>query len=130
MADTDEDRGGRGGIKVILDTNALMMQPQFGVEVFDEVERLFGESDFVVPRAVVSELRSLAGEDDDARIALDLVDECRIEGGRGDADDVIMEMAEDSVVVTNDTRLKNRLLENNVPVAYMRQKSYLDVAYP
>ncbi|MDY7082716.1 MAG: hypothetical protein SXQ77_10000, partial [Halobacteria archaeon] len=51
-----------------------------------------------------------------------------------DADDVIVEMAKeegsDAKVVTNDTELKNRLLEFNVPVLYLRQKSYLDITYP
>lgn len=131
---TDEDDGGRRGREttVIFDANALMMPAQFGVDVFDEVERLVGGYEAVVPRAVVEELRSLAGRDRDAELALDLVERCRVVEGSvsGNADDVIVDLAEDAVVVTNDANLKSRLLENNVPVAHMRQKSYLEVAYP
>lgn len=133
MADTDEDERRRRDTKVIFDANALMMPAQFGVDVFDEVERLVGGYEAVVPRAVVDELKSLAGRGDrDAEVALDLVEKCRVIEGdtSGSADDVIVDLAEDAVVVTNDANLKGRLLENNVPVAHMRQKSYLEVAYP
>jgi Uncharacterized proteins of PilT N-term./Vapc superfamily len=46
-------------LKVLLDTNALMMPEQFGVDIFSELERL-GYFDYIVPTAVVRELRAIA----------------------------------------------------------------------
>ncbi|MGD9911436.1 PIN domain-containing protein, partial [Methanothrix sp.] len=46
-------------MKVLLDTNALMMPEQFGVDIFSELERL-GYFDYIVPTAVVRELRAIA----------------------------------------------------------------------
>ncbi|HOV52552.1 MAG TPA: DNA-binding protein, partial [Methanothrix sp.] len=46
-------------MKVILDTNALMVPEQFGVDIFSELERL-GYVQWLVPSSVIGELRSLA----------------------------------------------------------------------
>ena len=45
---------------VVLDANALMAPVEVGVRTFEELDRLLGDYDPVVPAAVVAELESLA----------------------------------------------------------------------
>ncbi|XGI84469.1 PIN domain-containing protein [Halorutilales archaeon Cl-col2-1] len=133
--DKDEDTGRQ---KVIFDTNALMVPSQFGVDVFDEVERLVGGYVAVVPRGVVNELKSLATSDTDAEMGLEIANErCEVvehetEGRK--TDDVIVEIAENSdevsAVVTNDRELIDRLLDVGVRVVRLRQGSHLQIRYP
>ena len=64
-------------VKVVLDTNALMVPEQFGVDIFSELLRL-GYAEWLVPASVLGELRSLATRADKgkdkiaARVALGL----------------------------------------------------------
>jgi hypothetical protein len=90
--------------RVVLDANALLAPGRSGVDVFDEIERLLGAVELVVPEAVRRELRGLANDDPDAALGLEMAeDRCtvvRTEDGRdgegpsaGAADDVIVAMA-------------------------------------
>ena len=123
-------------MKVILDTNALMVPEQFGVEIFSELERL-GYNECLVPASVMAELRALAsgakrGKDKvAARVALVLAERCRVLGEAGrDADAAIERLAldEKAAVFTNDRALKKRLSSNGITVIYLRQEQYLEAA--
>jgi rRNA-processing protein FCF1 len=123
-------------MKVILDTNALMVPEQFGVEIFSELERL-GYTECIVPVSVQAELRALAsraerGKDKvAARVALGLVERCRVQGeAERDADAAIERLAldENAAVFTNDRALKKRLSSNGITVIYLRQERYLEAA--
>jgi len=122
-------------MRVVFDANMLMTPSQQNVDVFDEAERVVGGYDAVVPDEVMRELRSLADEGNEhASVALELARErCEvIETDESHGDDAVMEVAldEESAVATNDARLKERLLESNVPVLYLRQKNRLEAEYP
>ncbi|HUI39594.1 MAG TPA: DNA-binding protein [Methanothrix sp.] len=121
-------------MKVILDTNALMVPEQFGVEIFSELERL-GYTECLVPASVLAELRALAsgaklGKDKvAARVALVLAQRGRVLGEAGrNADAAIERLAldENAAVFTNDRALKKRLSSNGITVIYLRQERYLD----
>lgn len=123
-------------MKVILDTNALMVPEQFGVEIFSELERL-GYTECLVPASVLAELRALASRADKgrdkvaARVALGLAQRCRLMGeGKMDADAAIERLAHDenAAVFTNDRALKKRLSSNGITVIYLRQERYLEAA--
>lgn len=123
-------------MKVILDTNALMVPEQFGVEIFSELERL-GYTECLVPASVLAELRALASRADKgrdkvaARVALGLAQRCRVMGeGKMDADAAIERLAHDenAAVFTNDRALKKRLSSNGITVIYLRQERYLEAA--
>lgn len=121
-------------MKVIIDTNALMIPVQFNVDIFDELQRL-GFDEFVVPKAVLNELDilvdGLRGEDKmAAKVARSLADRCEAVDIVGFADDVIAELAENTgaAVLTNDIQLKNRLLKKDITVVYLRQKNRLATA--
>ena len=125
----DED-----SVKVIIDTNALMVPEQFGVDIFTELARL-GYVRYIVPAQVMGELRSLAVKADKgkdkiaARVALGLTERCSVVGEDNfDADRAIEELAlkEGAAVFTNDKALKKRLFSKGITVIYLRQGRYLE----
>jgi rRNA-processing protein FCF1 len=121
-------------MKVVLDTNALMVPEQFGVKIFSELQRL-GYGDYLVPQQVCQELCLLAeraekGKDKAAaRVGLGLAGRCRtVEVSEVDADSAVekLAIAEGAAVFTNDKALKKRLSSKGITVVYLRQGRYLE----
>jgi len=121
-------------VKVILDTNALMVPEQFNVDIFSELLRL-GYAQWLVPVSVLGELRFLAKKADKgrdkiaARVALGLAKGCHAVGEDNfDADQAIFELAQETgaAVFTNDKALKKRLFSKGITVVYLRQRRYLE----
>ncbi|MCH7659044.1 MAG: twitching motility protein PilT [Euryarchaeota archaeon] len=123
---------------VCLDTNALMMPVECDVRVFEAIETLIPDPEFVVPDSVVRELRNLAdgaGEEAvAASVGLDLADRCRrIEVAESHADDAIVSLVragETEYVVTNDGPLRERVLAAGNPVIGLRGRNELAVTQP
>lgn len=120
-------------MKVILDTNGLMIPVQFGVDIFEELQRL-GFYEFIVPDAVVFELDMLIkkakGSDKTAaKVARSMAARCKRLNARGPADDVILRLAGDlgAAVLTNDIELKRRLSARGIQVVSLRQRNRLDL---
>ncbi|MEA1985184.1 MAG: DNA-binding protein [Euryarchaeota archaeon] len=120
-------------MKVIIDTNGLMIPVQFKVDIFTELSRL-GYDEFIVPQAVVDELRILVKRYKGdhkvaANVALSLCDRCTIIDTKGIADDVIVQLAEDTgaAVLTNDIGLRSRLDQKHISVIQLRQKNRLEI---
>lgn len=125
-------------VKVILDSNFLMVPFQFNLDVFQEIEFLLQKKvDFIVPSGVKSELTRLSARGGEgaaeASLALQLASRCRVVEVALEAnetvDDAIVKAAQKlgAVVATNDIELKNRLKLLKVPVVYLRDKSKLEV---
>jgi len=125
-------------MQIILDTNALMVPEQFGVDIFGELARL-GYVAWIVPRSVKRELAFLADRADKgadkvaARIALGLAEHCLAANedaaeANVDADTAIERLAQSSgaAVFTNDKALKKRLFSKGITVIYLRQGRYLE----
>ncbi|MEF8807678.1 DUF188 domain-containing protein [Natronomonas sp.] len=124
-------------MRVVLDTNALMMPVEVGVRTFEELDRLLGDYEAVVPEAVLEELDELAGghgeEATAASVGADLARrECEtIEHDAAYADDAVLELGQAAdYVVTNDGPLRKRLLEANVPVISLRGSNKLELNEP
>ena len=125
-------------VKVILDSNFLMIPFQFNIDIFQEIEYLLQKRvDFVVPSAVKSELTGISSRGGEgapeASLALQLASRCRVvevslESGES-VDDAIVKASQKlgAVVATTDIALKKRLRDINVPVVYLRKKSKLEV---
>ena len=121
-----------------LDTNALMMPVECDIRVFDELDRLFGVTELVIPDAVLAELETLAGghseEATAASVGKDLAGRCRVvETNVSYADDAIVELAKDGVfeyVVTNDAPLRDRLLSHGVHVVTRQGENNLGIQSP
>jgi rRNA-processing protein FCF1 len=125
-------------VKVILDSNFLMIPFQFNLDVFQEIEFLLQKKvDFIVPSAVKSELTALSARGGEgaaeASLALQLASRCRVVEvtleTNETVDDAIVKASQKlgAVVATNDIELKNRLKLLKVPVVYLRDKSKLEV---
>ena len=120
---------------VILDSNALMMQFQFHIDIEKEVNRLLGGNyQMVVPQIVVDELSRIAKEGaqkeaTEARMAVELAKTFQIVESPGDGDTGILRVAEklNAVVVTNDKRLRAQLRAKGIPNIYMRSRAFLTI---
>jgi len=125
-------------VKVILDTNFLMIPFQFNLDVFQEIEYLLQKKvDFVVPSSVKSELTTISARGGEgapeASLALQLASRCRVvevtlKPGES-VDDAIVKASQKlkALVATTDIELKKRLRDINVPVVYLRDKSKLEI---
>ena len=125
-------------VKVILDSNFLMIPFQFNVDIFQEIEFLLQKKvDFVVPSAVKTELTGISARGGEgapeASLALQLASRCRVVEvalqPNETVDDAIFKAAQKlgALVATTDIELKQRLRSINVPVVYLREKSKLEV---
>jgi hypothetical protein len=125
-------------MRVAMDTSALMMPVECSVRVFEELDRLLGGFEPVVPRAVVAELEKLSeggGEEGTAAsVGRDLAERCAVlDHEESYADDALLEVAREGrceYVVTNDGPLKERLLGEGVPVIGLRGQNKLAVTQP
>ncbi|MGB9987219.1 twitching motility protein PilT [Salarchaeum japonicum] len=124
--------------RVAVDANALMMPVEAGVRLFDELDRLVGTYDAVVPEPVLAELDSLSesgGEEGRAAsVGADLAARCStIATTEPYADDALHALGESGAVdavVTNDAPLKERLLDAGVPVIHLRGRNQLTRTQP
>ncbi len=109
---------------VVLDTNALMMPFQFNINIDFEITRLFGDPEVYVPSSVIKELRTLKRKD-----ALMLADKYEIYEVDKERDEGVLQAALElkAVLITNDAELRSRARDEDIPVAYLREKAYLEV---
>jgi rRNA-processing protein FCF1 len=129
----------RKKLKVILDSNAMLVPLQFKIDIFRDLERLLNRSfEVILLSPVKRELEAIARKGSpkmrkNASYALKLAKKCRYVEVDFPAsaltDDVIVKIAEEwkSPVFTNDRKLKQRLRDISVPVIYVRQKSRLEI---
>jgi len=125
-------------VKVVLDTNALMMPVECNVRLFEAVEQLLGDVEYLVPEAVLAELEELSGSASEearaASVGRDLADRCEpIETDQAYADDAVLEAgrrADVAHVVTNDEDLQRRLLDAGISVISLRGKHKLAITQP
>ena len=124
-------------MRVVLDTNALMAPVEVGVRLFEELDRLLGEYEAVVPEAVLRELDRLAeGNGKEATAASVGADLARrrcvtVAHESAYADDAIVEVGRRAAyAVTSDMPLRRRLLEANVPVICLRDRTKMEITEP
>jgi rRNA-processing protein FCF1 len=109
-------RGTEGiSVKVLVDTNGLMVPAQHGIDVFEELKRLKS-------RLRGSDLAAL-------KVALALAQRCTIVEAQGSADDVLAALAKEtgSAVFTNDAALRKRLKKEGAKTIFMRSRHMLAV---
>jgi rRNA-processing protein FCF1 len=125
--------------RVILDTNFLFITIRFGVDIFEELERVVGAPvHCVVPSAVVGELGLISEGSKpsfvrEVEFAFSLIERCETVDAAprpGETvDEVIARLAQElgCPVATNDSDLRKLLRKKRVPVVYLRQRSHLEV---
>ena len=126
-------------VKILLDTNFLMIPAQFRVDIFNELERI---CDFPYTictlTSIKDELKKIIQEQkkkyrEAAKIALELIENKKIEVlepiSEGFVDDQVLEIAESEgmCVATLDKELKKRIREKGLPLVSLRGKKYLKI---
>ena len=126
-------------VKVLLDTNFLLVPIRFGVDIFAEAERALNQLvELTVTSGVLREMESLKEEagpkfQRELDFALTLASRCAVvedEPREGETvDDSLIRLASEHgyVVATTDSELRRRLRDRGLKVLYMRQKRYLVV---
>jgi rRNA-processing protein FCF1 len=123
-------------VRVLLDTNALLMPAQFRVDLYDELLALFGDFEPITLEEVVGELSGLSrGRGRDAaaaRVGLAMVRRSTVVPSGSTAervDDRVIEYArrEGCTVVTNDRQLRKALLDEGIDVVSMRRERTLEL---
>jgi len=121
-------------MKIVLDTNFLMIPGQLGLDIFSELERIcdFSYKVFIVEETI-KELEKIAekaktSDKKAVRIAKELIKTKKIgiiPAKEGYVDDLLVELSksEDIIVATNDTELKKRLKRAII----LKQKKYLSM---
>jgi len=126
-------------LKIILDSNALLVPLQFKIDIFEELKTLLNVNfEPVLLSPIRRELEKLASNGSpqmrkNASYSLKLAEKCRSidvdEEGGVSPDNVIIKVAAKwkCPVFTNDRQLRKKLRDINVPVIYVRQKSRLEI---
>lgn len=123
-------------VSVLFDANGLMIPGQFGVDVFSGIEDIVGSFEAVTLEEVVKELEGLSrGRGRDAaaaKVGLSLARRCIVQKSPVTdvpVDDMIVRFADStgSMVLTNDRRLKERLLDKNIDVISLRNQKTLKI---
>jgi len=98
---------------------------QFGVNLDNELRRLFGEVPVFVPSSVLGELSNVT--DKNGKAALSLARKYSIVETELRGDDAVLTIAQErsAAVVTNDRELIGRLRELGIPVIRLRGEHYL-----
>ncbi|MBS3166813.1 hypothetical protein J4403_01235 [Candidatus Woesearchaeota archaeon] len=122
-------------MKVLLDTNFLLIPGQFRVDIFESIDKATEEKvDFYVLDVSLKELEKVSktGKMRDrtaARIGLELVKKAKVVKTESikNVDTLLLEAAvkHNFVVATQDRELKNRLKEVDIHVLTLRQKKYV-----
>ena len=120
---------------VILDTNALMMPYQFGINIEKELNRLLGICRIIVPHSVVEEINKLTQEDGEigraATLGMSIIKKrgFRLMETEYRGDDGVIETAlkVEAAIVTNDKELKKRAKELNLSIIYLRGGTRLEM---
>ncbi len=126
-------------LKVILDSNFLLIPSQFKIDVFESMMNLLSQRhEPTILSTTLHELQTMGQKGPpklrkQAQIALKLAERCqmvKVEKGKDETnDDVIIRIATEwrSPVATNDRELRKRLRDQNLPVIFLRGKSRLEL---
>lgn len=141
---------------MIVDTNALLIPGEFGVDIFEELERL-GYVHIIVPKKVLTELdrlRQRPGLKGKEKIAANVgyslirkytdtseqermptgctisIEEVEGEKGEGGTDEMIaaLAMRRKAAVLTNDEELRTRLSQAGIVTVYLRGRNRLEAS--
>lgn len=118
-------------MKIVLDTNILLLPFTHGTNLEGGFEELFGVVELVIPTSVISELQKLSENGGKtgqaAKAALKLADKFHIEKTGRMGDDGILEVARriQASVATNDRVLQQEARKSGLLVLHARENGRL-----
>lgn len=116
--------------KILLDTNFLVAPFQFSFDIYDELEKKFPYTELYTLDDALQEAKSIkSGRYKE--LVPKMLEKQGVEvletEGEGIVDDLIVEIADDFIVATNDKELKRRLKKNGRPVVIIRGKNHIEL---
>lgn len=119
--------------KVALDTNMLTAAQQFKADVFNEVRKTFGKTEFIIPIQVLEELEKIRQKDKKVekavKVAGELLKKNKFKKEKikaKNADDALLKLAEKKVVIaTNDKKLREKIKEAGGKSLLLRKKKLI-----
>lgn len=126
--------GGRVAVPVVLDSNALLLPFEKNISIEQELTRLLGSYEAIVPEAVLKELATMAAlgkgrRKRDAQSALTLAARYRFVNTEAKGDAGVLDVARglDAVVFSNDKEVRRLAREAGLRTVYLRGMSHLEV---
>lgn len=117
-------------MKVIIDTNALIIPHKFKIDIFEEIEKLLPTAEKIIIDSTIRELHNIKDRKA-ANIALQLINKYNIkivhEPGETDSAIITYAQTNNGVVFTNDKEMKKMCIRFKVPVMYMRKKKKIEL---
>ena len=121
--------------KIILDANVLIESTKSGTDIFGQIKDAFPKSEIITSKSVSGELRKISkGKGKDAtaaRIALLLSDKnlVGLKKTKSRGDDSLIELCdENSILITQDKKLREKCAKKGFLTGYLRGKRQLAVA--
>ena len=118
--------------RVILDSSSIMMLFEHSIDLEDELTRLLGKVEIIIPKPIVDELVYLSENGKGrkkrfAKPALELIKDYKVIDSEGKGDDSVVFLAKKlhAVVVTNDKELRNRIKVESLKTIFLRGKKRL-----
>ncbi|NLU46088.1 MAG: twitching motility protein PilT [Euryarchaeota archaeon] len=110
---------------VVLDTNALLMPFELGLNLDIMVRNVLGDARMVIPEPLLGELE--ASRSKHAKAALGLAGKYERIATTARGDDAVIEaaLAVEGIVLTNDRELRRRLRGLGVPLLFLRSGNHL-----
>jgi rRNA-processing protein FCF1 len=130
---SDRLRGNSALKIVVFDSSAILMLFEYSINLDQEMVRLLGKYEKVVPSKIVKELKFLSEKGKGkkkqfAKSALKLINDYKIVIDKSEkADDSVINIAKklNGVIFSNDKELKNRAKKEKIKTIFMRNKKYL-----
>jgi hypothetical protein len=121
---------------VVFDSSAILMLFEYSINLKQELIRLLGNYEIVVPSKIVEELKVLSEKGKGkkkqlAKPALKLIENYKIVKDTSEtADDAVLNIAKklNGVVFSNDKELKERAKKEKIKTIFMRNKKYLMIS--
>lgn len=122
--------------RIILDTNILMIPGQFGIDIFEEIDKIIQENYKIVTLdSVIKELEGISKSKSknakNAKIGLDLLKIKEIEiikAKKNNVDQEILDIfGKSTIVATNDTVLRKKLKNRGIKVLCLREKERMEI---
>ncbi|MBD3259249.1 hypothetical protein GF371_01300 [Candidatus Woesearchaeota archaeon] len=130
-------------MKIILDTNFLMIPGMLKVDVFSQIREIVPDPKFYVVDETVKELKKISNDKslkqthrEAAKLALIFINKFNIRvlssktTSFKNVDELILKIAKKGgfAVATQDQAFKRVLKENNIQILILRQKKYVKLA--
>jgi rRNA-processing protein FCF1 len=123
-------------VKVILDTNFLLIPITMGVDIFTQLKTIDPKIELFVVDRTIDELKQIMAEQKEFRsaasIGLQLIKHEKVSVIKTEkvknVDKIILEKAKEGyAVATQDKNLKQQCHKNDIKVIILRQKNYLKI---